>query len=215
MIYVYAVGEGRGTVAMRGIEDRPVETFRDGRLTAFVSRGAPAAIAPAPAALRRHDAVVRALMEVGAVLPMRFGTLAPDRRVLREALAGRESELVAALDRVRGRVEVGVRAVWSPGAAEPAAASGREFMLAKLGRREAARQVADGVHRPLAELAADATCTLLPRADTALTAAYLVEREHAEEFERRAEELGSSQADVELVCTGPWPPYGFCEVRGG
>ena len=85
-------------------------------------------------------------------------------------------------------------------------------MRARLARRQAAGRVADAVHPPLVELAADAKFSLLPRDDTPFTAAYLVDRGCLLEFERRVESLRGTHEDVELVFSGPWPPYSFSEL---
>src|SRR5205807_2635684 len=59
-----------------------------------------------PGSLWDHEAVVEAVMQDGAVLPMRFGSVVDDVEAF---LASRRASLVAALSRVRGAVELGVR----------------------------------------------------------------------------------------------------------
>jgi hypothetical protein len=216
VIYVYAIGDGQAGVATPGLDDFPVEAVDHGRLTAFVSRVPWSSVDARPATLERHDSVVSELMDGGTVLPVRFGTLVRDDAGLRDSLDARGAALARSLDRVRDRVELGVRAVWSV-VDDPQAVSrsGSEFMAAKLARRSAARRVADEVHPPLAELAADARRSLLVRDDTPFTGAYLVEDGDRAEFARRVAGLDSALRDVELVFTGPWPPYSFSEVRDG
>jgi hypothetical protein len=181
VIYLYAVGE------------------RDGDLTAFVRRGVARAPQPDEASLLHHDRVVSALMEGGAVLPMRFGTVVSGEEDVRELLARRGEELRGQLAHVRGRVEMGVRATWEHAPAAPPA-SGRDFMHAKLERRAAARRAADELHAELAELSVDSVLRLCPREDTAFTGAYLIDRTAAERFMQRA---------GDVTVTGPWPPYSF------
>jgi hypothetical protein len=41
--------------------------------------------------------------------------------------------------------------------------------------------------------------------------AYLVDRGRVREFVAMVEQLDDRLDDVELVCTGPWPPYSFAE----
>jgi hypothetical protein len=195
VIYVYAIGDPQPGV----------DAVCEGDLAAFVRRGVARPPAPEHEALARHDRVVASLAERGAVLPMRFGSLVDGERGLRELLTERGDQLRQQLDHVRGRVEIGVRAVWADrGPCPSPAPTGRAFMQAKLDRHRAAQRKADELHEPLAGLAADSVLTLCPHADTAFSAAYLVERAHAESFAQRA----SSSAD-ELTVTGPWPPYSF------
>src|SRR5258708_37546933 len=68
-------------------------------------------------------------MEQDAVVPMRYGTSLPGISCLQSAIAARRERLIDALDRVRGRVEIAVRAVHP--ATTPAAATGREFLEGK------------------------------------------------------------------------------------
>ena len=211
MIYLYAIGDGATAVHEAGLDDRPVETVRHGRLMALVSRGLQTAVEARPGMLRCHERVVTSAMEAGPVLPMRFGTLVGGDHELHAVLSERGVELERALDRVRGRVELGVSALWPRAVAEPVAETGRAFLVAKLERRDAARRIARELHSRLVELAIDARCTLLPREDTPFAGAYLVDRGRVDGFERVAEALGLAQDEVELVLTGPWAPYSFCE----
>ena len=78
---------------------------------------------PALDALWVHERVVERIMTDRAVLPMRFGSRLPDDDALRELLAARRQEFLATLQRVRGRVEVSVRAMQQGGERPPAARS--------------------------------------------------------------------------------------------
>src|SRR5204863_2932 len=76
-----------------------------------------------------HERVVAAVMARGAVLPLRFGTAMTDERSLVALLSERHDDFVAALERVRGRVELGVRATPDRDAADRD--SGRAYLLAR------------------------------------------------------------------------------------
>jgi hypothetical protein len=152
-------------------------------------------------------------MAEGAILPMRFGTVLRTEAAMRAVLRERAGELERILDRVRGRVELGVRAVWRHGHREPPAASGGDFLRIKLHRRAVAREVAGEIHPRLAQLASDARCSVLPREDTPLAASYLVERGRSDDFEGCAATLAAQRSDTELLVSGPWPPYSFSEAR--
>jgi hypothetical protein len=182
VIYLYGIGE------------------RHGNLTAFVRRGLARPPQPDEASLLEHDRVVSALMERGAVLPMRFGAVVSGEDDVRELLARRGDELRGQLAHVRGRVEMGVRATWDHAPTTRPPASGRDFMHAKLERRAAARRAANELHAELAELSVDSVLRLCPREDTAFTGAYLIDRAAAAGFIQRA---------GDVTVTGPWPPYSF------
>ena len=202
MIYVYAIGDRRP----RG----EVETIAAGELAAYVRRDVARAPAPDRESLLRHDRIVFSLMDSGAVLPMRFGSVVREEDEIRALLAERHDELRRRLEHVRGRVEFGVRATWRSTPPAPGAApGGHAFMLAKLQARSAARWQLDELAAPLAELAADSRSSLCPSDDTAFTAAYLVERAHTGRFEQRVRRAARMADEVTLTLSGPWPPYSF------
>ena len=58
-----------------------------------------------------HQRVVEAVMENGTVLPLRFGTRLGSEPELVAVLAARHDELVRAIERVRGHVEIGLRVI--------------------------------------------------------------------------------------------------------
>lgn len=208
MILVYAVGEDDAPGAQ-------VETVACAGLTAFTRQvaGAPDATEPN---LRDHDQVVVSLMRETAVLPMRFGTVVADEGELSSLLGPRRDELASLLAHVRGRVEIGLRGVWRNGGGEPAA-TGRQFLEAKLERRLAARREAQRFHAPLAAQSADSVCRILPRDGTAFSAAYLVDPEQVGNIERHAAALARDSGELDLVISGPWPPYSFSDpgLRSG
>jgi hypothetical protein len=212
VIYVYAIAEREeAPLVASGLGGAPVERVTAGSLAALVSREPVASVEPSERALWEHEAVVEEMMDAGPVLPMRFGSTVRDEGSLRDVLRTHSDEFARALDRVRGRVEMGLRAIGEPaGTLSPApAASGRGYLLEKLERRQAAARAADAIDPAFAELAVASSQRLLPSEGVVFTAAYLVDRSHIDEFERRAEHVDVEREDIELVPSGPWPPYNF------
>jgi Gas vesicle synthesis protein GvpL/GvpF len=154
-----------------------------------------------------HERVVERIMADRAVLPMRFGSRLPDDDALEEVLAARQQEFLAALDRVRGRVEVSVRAMQplATVATVPAPTTGREYLEAKLrnGRNR------DGLHEPLASLAVAVSRRPAQAPDEVLRASYLVDTANLARFRATVERLQRANEEVAILCTGPWPPYSF------
>ena len=210
MIWVYAICDRPGSAPPRepGLAGAPLEVLREGPLQAVFSRhGGDDVGEPTPEALWAHERVVERLMADRAVLPMRFGSRVADDDSLRRVLVSGREEYVAALARVSGRVELGVRALARDGAAEPVPAglSGRDYVLAKLdGSRRAT-----ALHEPLAALAADARRQAPAGSDELLRGAYLVERLQVAPFRAAVERLQAAHPDAAILCTGPWPPYSF------
>jgi hypothetical protein len=155
--------------------------------------------------LWRHEEVVEALMQERDLLPMRFGTLVEDDEAAVRALDERREELKASLERVRGAVELAVRAEAARAREDtPAGSSGTEYMRAKAHRTEAARLL----HEPLAFLARE---SIMQPGPELLRAAYLVDRDAVEGFVGLVRRLQATHEDLRILCTGPWPPYSFAQ----
>lgn len=215
MIWVYGICDrpDASPPSGRGLADAPLDAVREGPMLAVFSRHAEPPRDPALDALWEHERVIERLMTERAVLPMRFGTRLADDGPLRAILAERQQEFLAALDRVRGRVELGVRAL-RPAAAQDVkagatpAASGRAYLDGKLRRAQRLEREADAVHEPLAALAAASARHAAHAPDELLRASYLVDRSAVEHFRATVEQL-QRDPDAAILCTGPWPPYSF------
>jgi hypothetical protein len=207
VIYVYAVTErSPGLAPPRA----PLRTVTHARL-AGVYAVAASPPEPSPGALWHHEQVAADLMADRAVLPLRFGSVLAGERELRALLRDREREFETALDFVRGRVEVSVRArLDAP--AETHADSGTQYVAAKLARRRGAERLAGELRAELAPFAHGAT---FRTADDELAASYLVDRSRLDEFMVRARELDARRPEVGLAASGPWPPYSFTSGSPG
>jgi hypothetical protein len=226
VIWVYAICErpDMPPPRRRGIAQAPLDGVREGELLAVISRHAHAPSEPALDTLWVHERVVERIMLDRAVLPMRFGSKLADEAALRQVLATRQDEFLATLARVRGRVEVGVRAM-RPGGAGPAtvdgpstpparvAATGREYLEAKLRNGRLADHEASALHEPLAKLAVDVNRQPARDPDELLRASYLIDRPDLARFRAAVERLQRTHPDVAILCTGPWPPYSFVSTR--
>ena len=154
--------------------------------------------------LWRHEQVVEKLMAERDLLPVRFGTLVPDAHAAAQAVAERRAELAISLDRVRGAVELAVRVETREPEAAPAARaeSGRDYMSAKARRVAKVRLV----HDPLALAARE---SVLHPGPELLRAAYLVDRDAVDDFVALVRRLQETHSELDVLCTGPWPPYSF------
>jgi hypothetical protein len=163
-------------------------------------------------ALWRHEEVVEALMAGRDLLPVRYGTRLEDEAAIARAIDERRDELAAALDRVRGAVELSVRVVAAdprpsaPVADEPTTGAGYLRLRA---RAEAGRdRTARALHEPLSGLARSSAVGR-PRPPELLRAAYLVERGAVGRFTGEVARIQDENAELSILCTGPWPPYSF------
>lgn len=245
LLWVYGAVTADPADLPRGVDGRPVGVRRHGAVAALVSEvpgerfGEQALKArledldQLEALARAHEAVLQAAMEGGGVMPFRLCTIYASPARLDAMLEQEGPTLTAALRRLDGMQEWGVKAFLregEPATAAPEAATGTEYLSRKRERREAteaerelSETVVAEVHARLAERAAAA---VLGRpqdrrlsghdAEMALNAAYLVPREGARAFRDAVDELGRRHgADgVELELTGPWPPHHFVEPPG-
>jgi hypothetical protein len=175
--------------------------------------------------VRVHEAVLQSFVGVVPVVPLRFGAIYHDLDDVRRLLAERAEHFAVVLERVRGRVELGVKAWLDPTrVARPAAATGREYLQRRRDELSSARDAASlaaAAHERLAALAEGAVLNRpQPRELTGrdeqmlLNAAYLVPEpgdELAREVARVGEETAAAGLTFEL--TGPWPPYNFAETE--
>jgi len=170
-----------------------------------------------PGVLRAHDTVVRRIARsVGAVLPVRFGTLADGDRSVRDLLRARRSRLLAALRQVEQREQMTVRLFGRP-RKQPrglGVGGGKRRGTAYLMQRATARGLAadDPELEPLQiALRALVTAERIVRHDAGpllLTAYHLIPRGTAAAYRpllRRHRLPEGLRASV----SGPWPPYAF------
>lgn len=198
-----------------GLDDQPLRDVAEGSLVAVVSEHHGADLKPTSAAVTAYERTVRLLMERGAILPARFGSVLDDEAAVRELLHRRRKDLLTRLRRVRGAVEIGLRAIWRDGArprsdGDASQQSGTAYLRERLERRESAARVA-GELDSLKPVALSARRTLAARPDVPVIDAYLVELTRVDEFVALVAQLDGDLDDVELECTGPWPPYSFAE----
>ncbi|TLS44537.1 GvpL/GvpF family gas vesicle protein [Streptomyces montanus] len=182
---------------------------------------------------RSHHQVIGEASRHGPVIPLRFGTLFHDDDGVRDMLADRETDLAAALERVAGRTEWGVKAFADPKAflpdpsEEPAEGGGDKPGTAYLLRRRAQRKEketahlrvtrqAEEIHAALSEVAVESAEH--PPQDAGLAAyegwmilnnSYLVADEHTADFLARVSDLKRRLTGTSLELSGPWPPYSF------
>lgn len=226
MVYAYAVTEPPSDPTCAGdLPDPSLRVVRTGELAAVVGDRADAELEVTERALWEHERIVEALLDGGAVLPMRFGSVLPDDDAVEAMLTARRSELLEGLRRVRGAVELGVRSAWIAGPGEDGPSAGAAPQQASPGpgkaylqrleeRRRRARELAQRLDAALAGLFRAQVHRLLPSSSVPLKSAYLVEREAVEAFRARVDALDETLECAGIVCSGPWPPYSFTGGAG-
>ncbi len=235
----------------------PVQAFEQGELAALVRPVALADFRPETlqaraedlawleAMVRDHHQVVERIHEAGAVLPVTFGAVYPDRETLLAALAEQHDALLAQLEQLEGCDEWGVRLFADRQALQrlageypalqqikdevAAASPGRAYLL----KRKLADELTGATEEARVDLARTsyerlARCAVAgqsspPPQQTAeemgeravLSATFLVQRAGSDQFLEEVQQLGEEQAGLRCEYSGPWPPYSFARLAEG
>jgi hypothetical protein len=182
---------------------------------------------------RAHEAVLQATAAVTTVVPLRFGTIYRGREQVERMLEERDEELRDTLERVRGHVELGVKAWVALAALERTfgaddqpveGRAGAAYLQRRSREQERARELkarcielAEEAHGRLTMVAVAAVSNrpqpreLTGRSESMLlNGAYLVpdgDEMLRSEVQQLAVEHAGLGVDYEL--TGPWPPHNF------
>jgi hypothetical protein len=224
-----ALPEGMGGV---GDPPRGIRVLKAGELAAVVS-DAPEGLRPKRKDLLAHQNVLSEVGAAGCVLPMRFGSVAPDDDTVTGVLGERAEHYKERLRELDGKVEYNVKGSHVEEAvlhrvmaenpelrslAEANRASGGgsyddkirlgELVAAAVQAREA--EDAGEVVRALQPLAA-AVSEGPQSTGWLVNASFLVARDEAEQFLAAVEQARKDLPHLELRVNGPLPPYSFVE----
>jgi len=193
---VYGLTDAAPAGALHGALGEPVLAVRAGRLLALAGQVEQPPELTAEA-LRAHEAAVRRLADAcPAFLPARFGSVVEELD-----LAGREEELLQALELVRGREQMTLRVHGEPPGADRA--SGTAYL--ESARRARAVPQIDPLREALSPfLRAERT---EPGQDSLLASVYhLIDRGRAADY---LAALARTRLAVRVVPSGPWPAWSF------
>jgi Gas vesicle synthesis protein GvpL/GvpF len=223
VLYAYAIADPGASVEVRGLRGAEVHSVRAGDVDVLVSEHDHIETSADVDDLWAHEAVVESAGAGGrAVLPLRLGSVLPDEAGVVSLVEGRAQEFMHALERVRGAVEIGIRAAVTDAEPEPEPEPeplpderpGTAYLMTRLAQKQRGDEVIDLVHGPLADLAREHVRLDRSIGDSSsVRLAYLVDEEAVEPFQARVRDLEDELDRVRLTCTGPWPPYSFAEGR--
>jgi hypothetical protein len=111
-LYAIAARAQERTYDVAGIDEAPVYSVSDGAVAAIVSDCSRQRVRPERAHLAAHQGVLRRLMLDGTVLPAAFGIIADNLEAVRHMLALNRDAFWEQLERVAGKVEMGLKVVW-------------------------------------------------------------------------------------------------------
>ncbi|HEX5719061.1 MAG TPA: GvpL/GvpF family gas vesicle protein [Thermoanaerobaculia bacterium] len=210
-LYLYAVIDEEPAEPLgAGLAGEPLRLVRCGELLIVAGEAEPKIT---PENLAAQDAVVRRL-NVPAVLPIRFGETVRDEEELCNLLKPRGSDLVAALERVRGCEQMTLRVFGEPSPPPPAPSEpsgpGTRYMEARRREIERARSLPE-VEPLLDRLRPLVQAERIERKEQGAllgTVYHLVRREDVPAYKETVREEDG------VAVSGPWPPYAFAPGLG-
>ena len=150
---------------------------------------------------KRHDDVIRQIMEEHAVVPVEFGTLIKNERILRCLLRKAYDPARECLKLVDNMVELGVKAVLNEDTVFDDPKKRKECISDVLGSLETkAKQTVTG----------DLFSSRL-----ILNASFLVDKEGVNAFSNEVMRLREKYPMLKLLYSGPWAPYSFVYIKIG
>jgi len=150
---------------------------------------------------RRHEAVLRRVMEEHTVVPAEFGTAIKNERILRRLLMKAYSPTRESLRLMDDKVELGVKAVLNEDIVFVDPEKRQECLSDILGSLNSrAKQAVRG------DLFSDRLI---------LNASFLVDREDTNAFSKEVTSLQEKYPMLKLLYSGPWAPYNFVYIKIG
>ncbi|MFI7500029.1 GvpL/GvpF family gas vesicle protein [Streptomyces sp. NPDC049687] len=235
--YVYGITAGSHPTVPEdlggvGEPPMPVRVLKEGELAAIVS-DAPEGLRPKRRDLLAHQNVLAEAGSAGCVLPMRFGSVAPDDSAVTGVLAERADHYKERLKALEGKVEYNVKATHAEEAVLHHVMAGNPELRALA---EANRKAGGGTYEQklqLGEMVAAAVkaqeaedAGLVQQALEPLAAAvsvgpestgwlanvsFLVDRDAAAGFAQAVDDLRAAHPHLDVRLNGPLPPYSFVE----
>ncbi len=228
MYAVFREADRPGRPTGLGPDGAAVAVVPDDDLAVAVSRAPADGLPPTLPRVKAYTQVIAALHAVSTVLPFRYGCLLGGRDEVRALLERRRSAFRAALERVRGCAEMGVRLLLSEDGAKAAPtpppaedrSSGKAYLLSRrrhYDRMDRGEERARAALERLRETFAD-DCVAFAEEETGggvrglASASFLVRRTEVDRF-RKIFKRYQADSDAPALLSGPWPPYSFARLE--
>lgn len=197
--YVYCViktPEKRGFGNL-GFDGQEVHTFEYKDLTPVISDAVFREYAVNEAEVETHRKVVERVMAEYSVLPVAYGMIFKNRKLLTIAMGAGYAAMKKAFEVVDNRVELGIK-IFLP--------KGMEGCDAK--RSECKSEFLEN----LRSVSVDSKELKLFSDRLLLNVAFLVDRDKIHEFSEQVAVLSSGYEEVKVQYSGPWPAYNFVDI---
>jgi hypothetical protein len=150
---------------------------------------------------RRHEAVLRQVMEEHAVVPVEFGTVIKNEKILKRLLTKAYGHAKECLKLVDNMVELGVKAVLE-----------EDIVFVDPKKR---KEYISNILESLNTRAKQAVTADLFSDRLLLNASFLVNREKIDAFSTEVTQLQEKYPMLKMLYSGPWAPYNFVYIKIG
>ncbi len=183
-----------------------------------------------------HERVNETVMREHTVIPMSFGTIFKTRDDILELLRSAYEAFADVLSKMQDKLEFGLKVLWDRDEivrmieqededihrlkSEISSQKGSTyFARMQYGRlidsalqQRSERYVAEFLQR-LRDVSVASRVNRAIGDKMIMNAAFLVQRDQEQAFDRRIKEIASHYDKLTLKYTGPWPPYNFVNIR--
>lgn len=236
--YLYGFADATYAPApeLLGLASAPVHSIRVDEIAAIVSDHPVEKLSLLRRNVEPHHRVVRDVSSHSTFIPATFGHISDDEEQMRAVLRDNYTEIRAELERLAGKVEMGLKLMWDVdnifdffvgtdrelrnrrdrvfGKSRPTLEDKLELgaffdKRLKLERERLGSQIIDALRPVTSEVRVNSVSD----EKMVLNAAFLIERTREKEFEEalyRAAGLFDSNYAVDY--NGPWPPYNFVRL---
>lgn len=202
-IYVYGITDSQEIkLDFKGLNDKPIEKINFNDTTALISYYPDLHPVVKESEAMHHAEVLNKLAVKITIIPMAFGTVFKDEKILKTVLAKSYQTNKETLKLIKDKIELGVKVVKnkSEQGIEEVPPETVQQILGELNKLSVKNVQGDKFSERLL-----------------LNNSFLVERNKFNEFSGRIGKLEKKHPDLKFLYTGPWPPYNFVniKIRGG
>ncbi len=212
-------------IDLLGMDDKKITVIHYEDICALVSKTHKSRYEPTFENLQCHEKIASCAMVFSSVLPLSFSTISINEDSVILMLTQYYLQFIENLDRVKGKVELGVKIFYKLDYEHQDKfdkienENPKSYMLKRyeryLNRKlqlKAIEIVLDEINKELIEIACESNLVKPFKNNLIFNGAYLVYKTNIEQFTFRVEELKNKHANYKFVFSGPWSPYHFVKL---
>lgn len=220
---------------VKGIEGKDVYNVCDGGISAVVSDSEVKEYFISRENLLAHQMVLEEISQQYNALPVSFGTVSENSEELKQnILRPRAKDFEGQLKKVEGKIELGLKALWTnmPAVFQEIAKSSPMIQNLKKSKNtsyqqkisagelvghlleEKREEEKEKILKPLEKIADDVKENKVLGGDMIVNVAFLVQKTKEKEFDKQVNSLGEKFGQrVKFAYVGPLPPFNFVELH--